>query len=375
MARVSMSLLVVTLSLLGGTAGATDIILNEYNAVEGSSFLGGGDSAADERGGRAADSFFGRIPGNGGDWFELVVIKDHLDMRGWQFELFGSGKLDRVLTLTAHPIWSDLRAGTIVTVAQNVPSDISYDPAAGDWWINVQAGNDADGKYISARNFTVSNKNWQLRVRNMGGAVVLGPVGEGIVPGVGVSGTEVFVLKADPSAALAPDSTKYDSSKRFSTFGAPNIWGTQDFNDLRPALASKTGTLKVLAPNGGEALTAGKVVTVRWQSEGIAEPVLIEFSPDNGFSWTPVYPPNVGNTGQYKWLVPLVDSSQALLRVCSSTRPALFDVSDKPFTMLAGTLLADLTGQGPADFSALTHHRTLLPGQERPVGGGPWRCW
>ena len=64
----------------------------------------------------------------------------------------------------------------------------------------------------------------------------------------------------------------------------------QDFNDLRPVLAPKAATISVLSPNGDEALTSGKVVTIQWQSTGITENVLVEFSLDDGFSWTAVYP-------------------------------------------------------------------------------------
>ncbi len=345
--------IVIALSLFSGPLWAADIILNEYNAVDGASFLGGGDASADETGGRAADSFFGRIPGNGGDWFELVVIKDHLDMRGWQLDTFVSGKLDATLTLTAQPVWSDLRAGTIITVAQNVPTDVSYDPAAGDWWINVQASKSADGKYISAKSFTVSNKNFQLRIRNISGAIVFGPAGEGVAPNAKVGDTEVFILKTDPSVVVTANSTDYDTTKHFSTFGASNRWGTQDFNDLRPVLAPKAATIKLLSPNGDESLVSGKVVTISWQSEGITESVLVEFSLDAGFSWTAVYPPNAGNTGQYQWLVPLVNSNQALMRVSSSNRPAVYDVSDKSFTILASTPVASLSSDGGVNFSAL----------------------
>ena len=304
-------------------------------------------------GGRAADIYFGRVPGNGGDWFEMVVIKDHLDMRGWQLDTYVSAKLDKTLTLTADPLWSDLRAGTIITVAQDVPNRVSYNPAAGDWWINVQAKDTADGKYISAKSFTVTNKNWQLRIRNVSGAVVFGPAGEGVAPNAKVGSTEIFILKADPSAAVTPMSPDYDSNQHFSTFGAPNRWGTQDFNDLRPVITPNAASIKVLSPNGLEALTAGKVTTIQWQSTGVTETVLVEFSIDGGFSWTGVYPPNVGNTGQYKWLVPLVDSNQALVRVVSSNRRAVYDTSDKFFTILASTSVADLTAAGRVDFSAL----------------------
>jgi hypothetical protein len=350
MCRTGIVGVVVVLSLLGGTSWSADVILNEYNAVGSADFLGGGDSSADESAGRASDSYFGRVPGNGGDWFELVVIKDQLDMRGWQLDTFINGKLDKTLILTAHPVWSNLRSGTIITVAQKVPSDISYDPAAGDWWINVEASKEADGLYITASNFDVSSNNWQLRIRNVAGTVVFGPAGEGVSPRSGVGSTEVFFLKGDPDASVTSNSADYDTNKRFSTFGAPNRWGVQDFNDLRPALTPKPWAVAVLAPNGTEVFAPGDIVTVQWSTQDVEEPVLVEFSIDNGYSWSPVYPPNVGNTGTYKWLVPLVDTDQALIRVSSTTRPAVWDASDKPFAIVQTTPVADLSGDGIVDF-------------------------
>jgi hypothetical protein len=334
----------LVLALLVGTLPAADVILNEYNAVGSTDFLGGGDSSADESGGRAADSFFGRVPGNGGDWFEMVVIKDHLDMRGWQLDLFDNGKLDKTLTLTSNPVWSDLRSGTIITVSQNVPSDASYDPAAGDWWINVQASKTADGLYITAANFDVTSSNWQLRIRNVAGTVVFGPAGEGVSPYSGVGSTEVFFLKGDPDATVTPNSPDYDTSKKLSTFGAPNRWGTQDFNDLRPALTPAPGALTLLAPNGGETFTSGDIVTVRWQSTSVPEPILVEFSLDGGLSWWPVFPPNLGNTGQYQWLVPLADSQDVQVRVSSVDRPAVYDTSDTSFIVVPKIDLGDPNG-------------------------------
>jgi hypothetical protein len=325
---------VVLLTLTGGLRAA-DVILNEYNAVSGSSYLGGGDSAADAKGGRASDSYFGRVEGNGGDWFELVVIKDHLDMRGWKLDLYDNKILDKTLDLTHHPIWSDLRSGTIITVAEDVPSDISYDPAVGDWWINVQARDDADGLYIEPQSFKVTNTYWQLRIRNAAGTVVFGPAGEGISPLSGISDTNVFKLKGDPSSSITADSKDYGDGGDLSTFGAPNRWGTQDFNDLRPKITRPAGAyVKVLAPNAAQTVNAGDIMTIQWESTSIAGNVLVEFSIDGGASWSPVYPPNIGNTGEYKWLVPLVDSDQCLIRASSSERLSVYDVSDAPFTIV-----------------------------------------
>jgi hypothetical protein len=342
------------LALLAVNGWGADIILNEYNAVDANDFLGGGDSSADENGGRAFDSYFGRVMGNGGDWFEMVVIKDHLDIRGWQLDIYDGGVLDETLVLTSNPIWKDLRAGTIITVSEDVPSDVSYDPAAGDWWINVRANNNGDGLYIEKSSFPVGGSNWQLRIRNVAGQVVFGPAGEGISPASGISGTEVFRLEDNPSDTVTANSTDYDDADDFSTFGAPNRWGTQSFNKLRPVITPTAASLKVLDPNGGEALAMGDIVDVRWQSSGVSEAVRVEFSIDNGYSWTEVYPPNVGNTGTYKWLVPMVNAPKALVRVSSVTRPAVYDVSDKTFVVVNSPVAAEVLSFFDMDLLAST---------------------
>jgi hypothetical protein len=337
--------LFVVLALLGGSLRGADVILNEYNAVGNAEFLGGGNAAADESGGRASDSYFGRVKGNGGDWFELVVITDHLDMRRWKLELWDDKKLDKILNLTNHAIWSDLRSGTIITVSEDVPSDISYDPAAGDWWINVQANDQGDGLYIDKSSFKVSSNNWQLTIRNAAGVAIFGPAGEGVAPTSGISGTEVFRLEDNPSASITPTSKDYDDGADFSTFGAPNRWGVQDFNDLRPKLQAPPASIELLSPDDADiVLSAGEITSINWTSTGITGDVLVEFSIDDGTTWSPVYPPNIGNTGQYRWLVPLVDSDLCLIRVSSSTRLSTYDVSQYPFVILPNIAVAGLMG-------------------------------
>ena len=226
--------------------------------------------------------------------------------------------------------------------------------AAGDWWINVQANNNGDGLYIEKSSFPVSSSNWRLRIRNVAGQVVFGPSGEGISPATGIAGTEVFRLEDNPSDAVPANSTDYDDGDDFSTFGAPNRWGSQSFGKLRPVITPVAASLKVLAPNGGEALAMGDIVDVKWESEGIAGAARIEISLDNGYSWTEVYPSNVGNTGTYKWLVPLVDAPNALIRVSSAVRPAVYDVSDKPFTIVSSPIAAAMRSFFDMDFLGST---------------------
>jgi len=332
----------VILSFSGSAFGA-DVILNEYNAVGSTMFLNGGNASADDDGGRASDSYFGRVQGNGGDWFELVVITDHLDMRNWRLEIYNDGVFDETLNLTGHSIWSDLRSGTIITVSEDLPSDISYNPAAGDWWINVQAKNGADGIYIEPSNFPVSNNNWQLRIRNSVGNIIFGPAGEGVSPASGVGNTEIFRLEADPNISITPASANYDDGDNLSTFGTANRWGLQNLNQLRTVAAEPSG-ISLLDPNGSEIIVGGAIHTITWSNTGTIDSVFIEFSIDNGNTWSEVYPPNIGNTGSYDWLVPIVDSEQCRVRLTNTADLNVYDVSDGAFTIYECILEGDLNG-------------------------------
>ena len=355
MFRVKECLMVCLILSVSGNIFAADVILNEYNAVDDIAFLNGGNAQADLDGGRASDSYFGRVLGNGGDWFELVVITNHLDMRNWMFDIYNSGLFDETLNLTDHSIWADLRSGTIITVSEDLPSDISYNPAAGDWWINVQANNIANGLYIKASNFATNSSNWQLRIRNASSVVVFGPAGEGISPASGVGDTEIFRLEANPIASIIPASADYDDGDSLSTFGSPNQWGQQDFFQLRSVVA-EFSTLTLLSPNGSEVIMGGTIYDITWNNTGTVGCVLIDFSTDNGNTWAEVYPPNVGNDGSYSWLVPIVDSQQCMVRVRNAADSAVYDTSNAAFTIYECVLDGDLTGDcviNLADFAVM----------------------
>jgi spore coat protein CotH len=200
------------------------LILNEYTGVLDTKFLKDNGS----------DTYWGRVLGNGGDWFELVVTRDHLDIRGWQL-VVSDNAIVKTLTLTSNNLWADLRAGTIITVSENLADNISnYDPPNGKWWINVQAKTGASGTYITALSFDVSQTNSQITIRDSNGTRVFGPSGEGIKPASGIGNDEIFHLEEDPGALITERSNYTDGSA--STFGAPNTYTSgkvQDFSKLR----------------------------------------------------------------------------------------------------------------------------------------------
>lgn len=216
----------------GATANlpnATPIILNEYNGVLPTRLLSGG----------ASDPYWGRILGNGGDWIELVVVQDHLDLRGFRVIVRDksglAGDNQQTLVFTNDALLADLRAGTIITVAADLASDLSFDPLVGDFWINLRSGAAGDGLYISALPFSTSNDNTQISIIDPNGVVVFGPAGEGINPASGVGNDEVLKLEADPGPDTTAASAYRDGSS--STFGSPNLWSggavTQSFAALR----------------------------------------------------------------------------------------------------------------------------------------------
>ncbi len=223
-------------------ATGAGVFLNEYNAVRADRYLGADTFEGDD----AEDIFFGRVQGNGGNWFELVVTEDHLDMRNWQLQ-WQEGLDSGTLMLSNDVLWSDLRRGTVVTFAEwttaqgGLDTDVSYAPASGDWWIHV---NSFDAQYLTTTtnvpgdgpgNFSVGNDDWQLTILNDIDVIQFGPAGEGIGVANGVSSREVLKLEEDPRATITPLANYNDGTS--STFGAANLWsaGTivQDFTGVR----------------------------------------------------------------------------------------------------------------------------------------------
>ena len=208
---------------------APPLLLNEWNTVGADELL-----RDDGTPGAGTDSAFGRVVGNGGDWIELLVLEDHLDLRGWTLSMADRGGARGTLVFTEDPLLADLRAGTILTVAEDLPEDPAYDPAAGDWRFHLRAGEGGSGTFVSAAAFDVTNAAWQLTVLDRDGAIRLGPVGEGVEPRTGLGGDEVGLFQGDPDETLRRADPRFGASRR-STYGSPNTWedGVQDLSALR----------------------------------------------------------------------------------------------------------------------------------------------
>ena len=237
------------------------VILNEYNAVSNANWLNGGDEFADDDGGLASDSFFGRVPANAGNWFELVVIGDGVDMRGWEFfweevreDKFGT------LTLSNDAFWSSVPAGTILTFIElntaggGLDSSTDFTLPGGNW-ANIHT---ADAQYVTTFHseenipgrMSVGHDDWRITLRDAGGSLVFGPVGEGAVSygGRGIGSTETASLQQNPSGAVTPASlysesilSTFGSLNTFVICGDPSVTLEQTFADLVPCETKEPG--------------------------------------------------------------------------------------------------------------------------------------
>ena len=210
---------------------ADALLLNEYNAV---SF----DKQLKDDG---YDIYFGDIDGNGGNWIELVVNEDYLDLRGSIIEIKKSGTI-HVFSATFPNLTelAYLRKGTILTISE-LPTDLSYSPiniTSPDWTINLNATDleNRDGT------FETSNLKMDVSIISSSNSFLMQHSGESVF-GSGIDDKEVFKLKKEPSSDIQPNDPAYgddNNNKVISTFGLPNQWIDvnnvvihQNFDNLR----------------------------------------------------------------------------------------------------------------------------------------------
>lgn len=97
----------------------------------------------------------------------------------------------------------------------------------------------------------------------------------------------------------------------------------------------KIKRLRVAAPNGNENFQAGSIQNITWISNEIST-LRLEFSSDNGNSWTLISNSVPAAAGTYSWLVPPTATTQARIRIADSSNTLITDLSDNPFQI--GTL-------------------------------------
>ena len=99
-------------------------------------------------------------------------------------------------------------------------------------------------------------------------------------------------------------------------------------------------SVTITSPNGGEDWTANNLHNITWISYGTSGNVHIEYSIDNGSSWTDVIA-STADDGTHPWTLPDTASDSCLVRVSdtdgnpSDTSDAVFSISRIPFIQVS----------------------------------------
>ena len=228
------------------------LILNEFNAVAPDRQL----------------STSGGVDGNGGNWFEFVVVENQLDLRGMTIEFYdyqGSDdqlRLASSLTFTSDSRLQPLPAGAIVTISQDNPTDLSID-AITDWHINFQVDAQGNGDFFEPGDgeFDSTHNDQAVVIKNSAGEFITPLMGETAAwddANGGVSSRETMTLCTNPDSNFTLDPIQhYQDLGTASSFGLENSCPDagdsafiQDLSSLRQNL--QTFTVTAAIANGGD---------------------------------------------------------------------------------------------------------------------------
>lgn len=96
--------------------------------------------------------------------------------------------------------------------------------------------------------------------------------------------------------------------------------------------------LKLITPGSGDIWLSGTSRQITWESAQISS-LKLEYSLDNGKSWSVISPVENAAAGNYSWQIPQsISSTQALLKVTDISHPAVYSVSPSAFIVSSFSL-------------------------------------
>ena len=105
-----------------------------------------------------------------------------------------------------------------------------------------------------------------------------------------------------------------------------------------PFTVTDVTSLSLNFPNGGEYLIAEDTVKVSWGTTTIPN-IKLEYTENNGTSWTQINANASTTEKQYKWVVPRTSSRQCKIRITDVANSSKTDASEKIFTILESNLV------------------------------------
>ncbi|MCK4765211.1 MAG: S8 family serine peptidase, partial [Candidatus Aminicenantes bacterium] len=141
---------------------------------------------------------------------------------------------------------------------------------------------------------------------------------------------------------VVPDNPSINCSIRISQCDPDEeVFDVSD--ELFSIIPQSSPALRITSPNGGERLTIGYSYPITWTSNSASDYIRIEYSTDNGTSWT--YITITANDGNYNWTIPDSQADNCLLRI-KETDGYPTDVSDTVFSIVPQSSIIIISPNG-----------------------------
>ena len=152
-----------------------------------------------------------------------------------------------------------------------------------------------------------------------------------------VAGVAALIWSQNPSWTAADvEQHLYDTADNIEDNLPSNrkgLMGAGRVNAYNAVFGGSSESITLTAPNGGEEWQVGSSQTITWTSSGTSGNVQLEYSTNNGGSWTTITA-STTDDGSHDWTIPDDPSTQCLVQV-TDTDGSPSDQSDALFTILA----------------------------------------
>ncbi len=138
---------------------------------------------------------------------------------------------------------------------------------------------------------------------------------------------------------LIPNTTDDSVKVRIADKSNGNIKSESGYFTIYQSLANLT------YPNGSEFLRSGDSLTVTWSSS-LVNYFKIDFSSDNGSTWTTISNATAASADSFRWAIPdTLESNQCLVKITDLENPSVSDSSDNVFTIAKLKLTKPIGGE------------------------------
>ena len=171
-------------------------------------------------------------------------------------------------------------------------------------------------------------------------------VGTGIEPGVFPVGTDKLKnilpnynnVPVGNNICTCLQGLEANSEYYYSVKASNNIWFSLPSNivKFKTTVPRSGGVFKITTPNGGEVLTGGSYYYINWSKIGgtVTGASALEYSTNNGDTWTKIETPPIAGVVRYYWKVPGINSNNCMVRICNYLTHKEYDRSDGTFSII-----------------------------------------